>query len=98
MIELTSSLAGHLGLPLLARVVTTTNSIRSNQGLLLAARVFASSEEPGNCRSLDRLKDSADYQDYLKQKAKNRSESEDFKLKESRSLSPNSDSTWVTIC
>ena len=44
--------------------------------------VFASSEEPGELPLLGSLKDSADYQDYLKQKAKIQAESEDYKTKE----------------
>jgi hypothetical protein len=44
--------------------------------------VFASSEEPGELPLLGPLKDSADYQDYLKQKAKIEAESEQFKVNE----------------
>jgi mono/diheme cytochrome c family protein len=44
--------------------------------------VFASSEEPGELPLLGPLKDSPDYQDYLKQKAKIEAESEEFKVKE----------------
>jgi mono/diheme cytochrome c family protein len=44
--------------------------------------VFASSEEPGELPLLGPLKDSADYQDYLKQKAKIEAESEEYKVKE----------------
>jgi len=44
--------------------------------------VFASSEEPGELPLLGPLKDSPDYQDYLKQKARIETESEDYKVKE----------------
>jgi mono/diheme cytochrome c family protein len=44
--------------------------------------VFASSEEPGELPLLGPLKDSADYQDYLKQKTKIEAESEEYKTKE----------------
>src|ERR1041385_4039552 len=44
--------------------------------------VFASSEEPGELPLLGPLKDSPDYQDFLKQKAKIEAESEEYKLKE----------------
>jgi mono/diheme cytochrome c family protein len=44
--------------------------------------VFASSEEPGELPLLGPLKESADYQDYLKQKAKIEAESEEYKVKE----------------
>jgi mono/diheme cytochrome c family protein len=44
--------------------------------------VFASSEEPGELPLLGPLKDSPDYQDYLKQKAKIETESEEYELKE----------------
>jgi hypothetical protein len=44
--------------------------------------VFASSEEPGELPLLGPLKDSPDYQDFLKQKAKIEAESEEFKVKE----------------
>jgi mono/diheme cytochrome c family protein len=44
--------------------------------------IFASSEEPGELPLLGELRDSAQYQDYLKQKAKIESEMADFKDKE----------------
>jgi hypothetical protein len=44
--------------------------------------VFASSEEPGELPLLGPLKDSPDYQDFLKQKAKIEAESEEYKVKE----------------
>ncbi len=44
--------------------------------------IFASSEEPGELPLLGELRDSPDYQDYLKQKAKIETEMADFKDKE----------------
>jgi hypothetical protein len=44
--------------------------------------VFASSEEPAELPLLGPLKDSPDYQDFLKQKAKIEAESEEYKVKE----------------